>query len=302
MTALVFWILVGLLLAAAAVLVGLPLWRGVGSTGPRQADANIASYRKQLAELRQEHKDGALDERAYEAARVELEQRLLDDVGPAQGGGSEQAEDQSSAPRRRRLPWAALLTVLALPVMTIAIYQQVGMKPAYVEALLANPNEMPEAMFRDAMQSLRDQLRDDPSNDQAWQMLGRGYMHMDDLDRAAEALERARELRGGDPELLTELAQVLAMRQPDQSLQGEPRELLERALEADADYPDALWLSGLAAAEAGDLATTETRLERLLVLVEGSPEEEQVRRAIGEVRERRRSQSDGAAGGVMPRE
>jgi cytochrome c-type biogenesis protein CcmH/NrfG len=115
-------------------------------------------------------------------------------------------------------------------------------------------------------------------------MLGRGRARAGDLEGAVRALRRALELRGDDPELLTDLAQLLALRRPDQSLQGEPRQLLERALRVDPDHPEALWLGGMAAAEAGEMGVTVERWERLLAQEDNVVQARELRRAMAAIR------------------
>lgn len=296
MNATLFWLLAGGLLAGAVALVVIPLCRGRIPTGAGQSEHNIAAYRRQLAELRQERDEGAIDETAYREARGELERRLLEETGP--GGEGTPASDP--APPRRRVPWAAAILALALPALVLGVYQRVGTSPAHIQALHDNPQALAELGLRNAVVGLEQHLERDPLDDAGWHMLGRGYARMGALDEAASALRRAAELRGDDdPELLTDLAQVLALTRPDQSLKGEPRRLLERALRVDPDHPEALWLAGMAAAEAGEMGLTADRWERLLALEGDSVQAEQLRRAIAAVRERRDEARSGGDSGTV---
>jgi cytochrome c-type biogenesis protein CcmH len=99
MTAAGFWVLAGLLLAGAALLVSLPLWRARRGDRPGQAAHNVEAYRRQLAELRQERDEGLIDEPTYREARAELERRLLEDVAPARDEpAGDRLKPASSAP------------------------------------------------------------------------------------------------------------------------------------------------------------------------------------------------------------
>jgi cytochrome c-type biogenesis protein CcmH len=286
MNATLFWLLAGGLLAGAVALVVIPLCRGRIHAGAGQSEHNIAAYRRQLAELRQERDEGAIDETAYLEARDELERRLLEDTGPAGEAAPAFGHTTGAAPHRS-MPWAAAVLALALPALVLGVYQRVGTSPAHIQALQDDPQALAELGLRNAVEGLEQHLERDPLDDAGWHMLGRGYARMGALDEAASALRRAAQLRGGDdPELLTDLAQVLALTRPDQSLQGEPRRLLERALRVDPDHPEALWLGGMAAAEAGEMGLTADRWERLLALEGDSAQAEQLRRAIAAMRER----------------
>jgi len=271
---LIFWILVTLLMAGAVAIIVIPLWRGGLRGGPGQSAFNLSVYRRELAELNQERATGAIDDPAYQEARLELERRVLEDVADAEEPDSVAGPTTATSPGRRiRLPLPALLVALILPAMTLLVYQQVGTSPSYIQALLSDPERLSELEFTTAMEGLISQVSRDPMNDVAWHMLGRGYARMGELEKAAEALSRVRELRGDDAGLLTELAQVEVMQRPDQSLAGRPRELLERALESDPDHSEALWLAGMAAAQAGDMAVTRKHWGRLLAQEDGSSAE-----------------------------
>ena len=288
MTAAGFWILAGLLLAGAALLVSLPLWRVRGRGQAGQAAHNVEAYRRQLAELREERDEALIDEGTYREARAELERRLLEDVAP----GVDETSGVGHA-RPLRPSWTALVIVLALPALSVLTYHQVGGGPASIEALQNDPRAMAELGLTTAVEGLERHLVTDPLDDDAWHMLGRGRARAGDLEGAVRALRRALELRGDDPEVLTDLAQLLALGRPDQSLQGEPRQLLERALRVDPDHPEALWLGGMAAAEAGEMGVTVDRWERLLAQEDNVVQARELRRAMAAIRARENQGRDG---------
>jgi len=73
------------------------------------------------------------------------------------------------------------------------------------------------------------------------------------FDDARAALEKAASLNQGDPQLLADLADSLAMTSGE-SLRGKPQELILRALALDPNNQKALWLAGTAAYEQSDYA------------------------------------------------
>jgi cytochrome c-type biogenesis protein CcmH len=100
----------------------------------------------------------------------------------------------------------------------------------------------------DLVASLARRLQADPNNVQGWVMLGRSYESMERHAEARDAFAAAARLTPGDPEILTRLAEATALASGG-DLSGRPEELLRQALTIRPKLPDALWLSGLAAAQ-----------------------------------------------------
>jgi cytochrome c-type biogenesis protein CcmH len=89
---------------------------------------------------------------------------------------------------------------------------------------------------------------------EGWAMLGRSYAALQRFPQAGEALQRALQLKPQDPQLIVDMADVLAMQQ-GQSLRGEPARMVEQALRLDPKNLKALALAGSAAFEQRDYAT-----------------------------------------------
>jgi cytochrome c-type biogenesis protein CcmH len=106
-------------------------------------------------------------------------------------------------------------------------------------------------------------MEKEPDNLDGWVLLGRSYAALGRYPEAAAALRRAVALRGTDPDLLADYADVLAMAN-DQRLEGEPLQAIEKALAIAPEHGKALALAGTAAYERGDFAGAVQRWERLL--------------------------------------
>jgi cytochrome c-type biogenesis protein CcmH len=283
MNAVLFWVLAIALVVGATALVIVPLLRGTRELGPREEQLSLEAYRRQIRELEQDRANGLLNDVTYEVAQRELESRLLQDVAIDALEAGEPGADTQPAPPARRVPWAAAAVLIALPALSFGLYQHVGVSPS----VLADPERLAEMELRAFVAQLEAQVARDPRDDEAWWTLARGYGRLGQVPNALNAYARALEARGDDATLLTEYAQALAMTQPGQTLVGEPRELLERAVKADPDYPDALWLAGVAASQAGDPGITMQHWQRLLAQVEpGSQRAELLGHGIALMRER----------------
>jgi len=226
--------------------------------GRAARELNVAVYRDQLAELEAERGAGTLAAEDFERARRELERRLLDDVGPQTG---------RAAPGRRvrAASRGAVLAAAALvPLFGGAVYLVVGnpeaLDPRRHEARIG-PAEI-EAM----VESLAKRLEENPDDVEVWKMLGRSYAVLGRFAEAANAYARGAARAPRDAGLLVDLADALAMSR-NQSLQGEPEELVMRALQLEPQNLKALALAGTAAFDRQDYAGAVRYWERMLPLV-----------------------------------
>ena len=239
-----FWtIAAAMLLAALAALLPPLLGRGRDTRSAR-ADLNVAVHRDRLAEIERQKADGELGGQQADEARHEVEGDLLRDLSQS-----------SETPSARRAPrWVAGLVALGLPVAAVLVYLQLG-APQVLRGEVARATPVPAAhdapgkpSIDDLVASLARRLQADPNNVQGWVMLGRSYESMERHAEARDAFAAAARLTPGDPEILTRLAEATALANGG-DLSGRPEELLREALTIRPKLPDALWLSGLAAAQ-----------------------------------------------------
>jgi cytochrome c-type biogenesis protein CcmH len=101
-----------------------------------------------------------------------------------------------------------------------------------------------------------------PGDAKGWALLARSYYVMARYSDAAGAYARAVALVPGDADLLADYADALGMTQP-QRLQGQPLELVQRALAIDPDHWKALALAGTAAFDRKDYREAIAYWERL---------------------------------------
>lgn len=271
---LVFTVLITLVVLA---LLLRPLLRAhpVPDVSPQRL--NLTVYRDQLEALERELAAGQLGQAEYQAAREELELRLLDD---------ERSPDSTTPAASARL-WSARRTawVLALvvPLSAAGLYAWLG-APLAVDWLAAEKAEMEKVNAM--VQELADRLKADPNNAKGWAMLARSYKALGRLSQAEDAYLKAGPLMERDADLLTGYAELLAAR-ADEQLQGRPMELVNKALAIDPMHPMGLMLSGTAAYREGNFASAVGQWDKLLTLLEpGSQVAEQLRADIAEARSR----------------
>jgi cytochrome c-type biogenesis protein CcmH len=267
-----FWAIGGALAALALLLVLRPLVarRERGSVSRRAA--NIAIHRDQLRELDADLGAGKIAPADHERARSELASRLLEDADAA----------QHAAPRRGGRG-VAVLVGLAVPACALAIYVLIG-SPNAVDSR-ADAHALSAGQIEDMVGRLAARLRENPEDADGWKMLGRSYAVLGRFPEAVDAYSKAAARAPRDAQLLADFADALAMAR-GQSLQGEPEQLIRRALEIDPQNLKALALAGTVAFDRKDFTAAADTWQRMLPLV--PPDSEDARSVRGNVEEARK--------------
>lgn len=181
-----------------------------------------------------------------------------------------QASSRAGRPRRtgitdpRSMRLLALMSV-GLPLLATSLYLHLGaprlllMEPGEVAHRL-NPQDMAAATA-----GLAQRLTDKPQDLEGWFVLARSYQTMERWDDAAKAYRRALLIAPDEPQILADLADVLATSQGG-NLEGEPRALIQRALQQDPDHAKSLALAAMAAYRRRQLDEALAHWERLAAL------------------------------------
>jgi cytochrome c-type biogenesis protein CcmH len=260
-----FWISAGVLAAAALLFVLRPLLWPRRREDVSRREVNISLYRDQLREVDADLAAGRLAKADYDRARREIEARLLEDVPPGE------SERRPVAANRKLL----FATAIAVPVLAVGVYFATG-NPGAIDSPMRNLDTMVERLAK--------RLQDRPEDVEGWRLLGRSYSAMERFPEALEAYTRAVKLAPKNPDLLADLADVLAMVH-GRSLQGEPEKLVMRALELDPNHLKALALAGTAAYERKDFNAAAAYWQRMMPHLEtGSEDARAVQSNIDEAR------------------
>ena len=161
---------------------------------------------------------------------------------------------------RRLSPLIAAVIVFTVGV-SAALYNQIG-SPGIPSG--RGSDNLPG--MEDAIASLQARLAANPEDAAGWRMLGQTYLTLGDFQGAVEAFETAMDVEGGsNAQTMVDLAVAILNR--DQSpIEGRTASLIESALALEPNNQPALFYSGVAAANRGDVDTAVSRWEVLLSL------------------------------------
>jgi len=254
-----FWLLAALFVVAIMFQVLRPLWFGQNATADDQIPLSV--YRERLQRLERDVEAGRLDPKEADTVREQLGKELLEQVEDA---------DPPAEPARHRS--MALIVSATVAALAIGIYLSLGNPDAVTHTEHVTPAEItvaapgdgtPAPSLQDAVGGLEARLRENPDNVEDWLLLGRSYAAMDRWNEATEAIKTALDLAPERADVTVDYAEALARLQGAQ-LQGEPRRLLEHALELDPVNAKAAWLLGMAYYQAGEYSDAADLWEGLL--------------------------------------
>lgn len=160
---------------------------------------------------------------------------------------------------------------LAIPIMAVSIYLKVGDVHASEPNAALAAGQMSQQGIEANVTTLAKRLEQNPDNADGWTMLGRSYVNLEKYSEASDAYAKAVALRGNDADLLTEYAFALAMAN-NRKLQGQPAELVKKALQIDPENPKALQLAGTVEFEAKHYSQAIVYWQKLLEKSAGNPE------------------------------
>ena len=277
-----FWFLAALLILATLAVLLWPLLRQ-----PRSGAiaTQTALLREQLDALKSAHASGLIDDASFQTRQQALSAAALALI-----------DSPSSNPARSTLAAraTALILVLLIPLTTLWLYQKIGTPHALTFAGIsasaapdaaggASTSNAPD--LAKAADSLAAKMKDNPEDGQGWVLLGRTYRAIERFPEASAAYAKALPLIDDDADVLAEAAEALGLSSSSRSLSGEPEALVDRALKVQPDNQNALFLKGLARAQANDPETAEAIWEKLLALMEpGTPAQSAVVEQLNVVR------------------
>jgi len=237
-----FGIFVALLIAIALCFVLIPLWLKPKFVADNSPDINVTLSQKKLQALEIDLAEGSISKEQYESLKNELMLNLHRDLQKSQRRKIDEHKGR----------WLAIPLTVFLPLTALALYSVEGDLRAFEPITQQSQlKEKPTSADINAMvEKLAQRMKENPSDSQGWIMLARSYKVLKRYPQAIEAMRKAREILGDEPDTLLQLADVIAMSNGG-TLQGEPATLISKALEIDANNEMGLWLNGLANAEAG---------------------------------------------------
>jgi cytochrome c-type biogenesis protein CcmH len=268
-----FWFICSLLVIIALAFILPPLLQrpaeGQQASHTETREANIAIYRDQLAELETDLNNGIVAKEQYNQDRDEIERRLLEDVKLSESK-TKTVVDFS----KRNIVYAL---AIGLPLVAVVFYLKVGELKALSSSEMQRPAAQPSSQMRSQQQiegnvsALVERLKSNPNDAQGWIMLARSYNTMERFGEAAGAYARATELQPQNADLLVEYAIASAMAN-GRRMQGQPMELVNRALKIDPENPMALTFAGNEAFQRKDYKEAIDYWSRVLKNVQSESE------------------------------
>ena len=290
---LMFWVVAGLLLSGALLLLLPALWAPRAAVQGQAGGANVAVYRDQLREAERDLASDVITPERFEQLRGEIQRRVLEDT---QLGEAPVATLQ---PARRM----ALALALLIPAASIATYLALGEPSATAPIVVQAPaaggeqHEVTADQIQRMVSALAERLKAEPDNAEGWLMLGRSYTALGRYTDAVAAFRKASALMPGNASVLADLADVMGMAQ-DRRLAGEPARLVQQALAADPRNIKALALAGSVAFEAKDYGAARAYWERLQAVL---PADSEMARSVqGSIAEARQLEGGAAAAPGTP--
>lgn len=206
-----FWALAGILIVVVIAVLVMPQFVGARNVA-RRAEYDINVFKDQLAELDRDQAEGRIADTEADAARLEIQRRLLN-----AGDAAEKEKSPDGTPRKGLT--AVIVAALAVPIVSVVFYLQTGTPgmPDFPLAERTDIRKAPEAAgfegrsLRELADRLQERLRDNPNDEKGWTLLGRTYANIGESRLAAAAYQRAVELTNRDPELLADWAEARLM-------------------------------------------------------------------------------------------
>jgi cytochrome c-type biogenesis protein CcmH len=261
--------------------------RSPKSTRPDPDTLNTEIIKTQLAELDTDLRMGRLDETQYADARRDLERELLDDVSPSGAATMKPA---------RSGQWVVVLLVIAIPLMTLALYQQLGSRQIIpmleqggaATATSGSPGKhaMNEQSLEQMVSTLAERMKEKPDDLRGWVLLARSYETLNRYTDALGAYRNARRLSNDNPEVLADYADAMVMANGGR-FNDEAGEVLQKAVEAQPDNLKALWLIGHWKNQQGAYSEALTYWQRAAALLPpGGEDSNIINQQISQVQQR----------------
>ena len=268
-----FWVIAAVMLVLAVLLVVLPLFKKTPLTAADGEQRNVKIAQQRFAELKQQLQDGVLLPHQYEAQYLELQLSLNDDLQaeaqPVKAGGDGR--------------WMAPLLVLILPIFSLLLYFHLADPEAIQKVAAQEADQAKLANIKSMIPKLVERLKQDPTDLQGWLMLGKTYKYLEQFPEAAKVFGKLNQLQPNNVEVMLNYAEMLAVTHEGQ-LRGEPTKLALQAVHLEPDNNDALWMAGMAEAEAGEAAKAIAYWQKLAGLLPAdSPAQPQLRQMIAEL-------------------
>ena len=263
----VLWLVFAAMALAAAGLLVWSFLRQPVAAGAR-ADYELEVCRAQLRELERDFERGVVTQDEVEAAKVEIQRRILAADGAR---GEAKAAAAAASPLDRALP--ALLGAL-LPLTAFGLYAWLG-SPGLTgpgvgpvaERAASGHEESGLPDIQSMITRLKGRLAEQPQDIDGWITLGQSYVAIGRYMDAVSAFDRALEIRGNLPFVNAARGEALVFA-AEGRISDQARAAFEKTLEDDPAEPRARFYLAMAAEQDGE---PRKALEGLAALLAEAP-------------------------------
>ncbi|MCO4318331.1 c-type cytochrome biogenesis protein CcmI [Phyllobacterium sp. 21LDTY02-6] len=223
----IFWIVAALLTVGATLMVLLPLTRRIA---PPAVDSqhDVEVYRDQLVEVNADERRGLIDATSAEQARAEIGRRLIE---AARMAAAEEAVVRPVKSATRE--WVTLVTVIAIPALSWALYTNLGSPELPAQPLaerLSKPAD--QATPAELVARAEAHLKLNPDDGEGWEVLAPIYLRMGRPADAVTAYRNTIRIRGDSAARQLGLGQAMTQAAGGK-VTPEAEAVFRRALELD---------------------------------------------------------------------
>ena len=251
-----FIVFSGLLSLVVLLVFLITIFKARAMSSNTQSQTNLRLLRDQLKELAEDQRVGNLSAEQYELSKLEIEGRVVEEVAK---------EPQLTMLSGRLAKFVSIIVVVLIPVSAFYLYSVIGSHEGQdVASFLEAQNQPVDQTELESMaEKVIEHLEENPGDTQALGMLARTYQALHKFDEAANAWERAYQLEPNDPGILVDYAEARGLAARG-NLNGEPTELINRALELDPNHGKGLALGGTVAFASGSYQLAIDRWTQLM--------------------------------------
>ncbi|WP_439816662.1 c-type cytochrome biogenesis protein CcmI [Zavarzinia sp. CC-PAN008] len=294
------WLAFAFLTLVVLGFVGWPLVRP-RTAAPAAAAFDLEVYRDQLKELATDRERGLLSAEEAEAARIEVERRMLK-------ADAERGHVEIRRTGQRRV--AAAVLALGVPAVAVALYVDLGSPwlsggqprpqaaqaapaaaadPAQAAAQAGDPNAAdvdPEMQALIPMvERLAARLKAEPNDPDGWLMLARSYWELKQYDDAATAYGTAADLMPANADIKMAQGEAIVFAAGG-LVTPAAKAAFEASAAVDPKHPGSRYYLGLERLQSGDPAAALANWEALeRESPEGAPWLEQLRQRIAQAKD-----------------
>lgn len=242
-----FWILIAILTAVAALAVLVPSLRARNVHPADAVSADEAVYREQLSAIETELERGLIDAEAAGAARAEVARRLL-------AAHDRRVDAARAGPGSGRLKTVQGLAVLILPAIAVGLYLLVGSPGLGDQPLHARLSAPEKEQSVDVLVARVEQhLADNPEDGQGWAVVAPVYLSLGKPRESANAYANAIRLIGPRADWYADMGEALTVANRG-LVTADAREAFEAALREDAAAIKPRFFIAIALAQEGRTA------------------------------------------------